>query len=39
MLGSMVIRFEFYFPLFKSMAMHVNDFETKENKIETRDRT
>ena len=33
MLESMVIRFEFYFPLFKSMAMHVNDFETKEDKI------
>ena len=32
-LGIMLIRFEFYFPLFKSMAMYVNDFETKENKI------
>lgn len=33
MLGSMLIRFEFYFPLFKSMAMHVNDFETTEDKF------
>lgn len=29
----MQVKFEFYFPLFKSMAMYVNDFETKENNI------
>ena len=29
--------FKFYFPLFLGMVMSDNDFETKENKIETKD--
>ena len=28
--------FKFYFPLFLDMVMYDNDFETNENKIETK---
>ena len=30
--------FKFYFPLFWGMVMYVNEFETKENKIWTKDK-
>ena len=29
---------KFYFPLFLGMVMYDNEFETKENKIETKDK-
>ena len=31
--------FKFYFPLCLGMVMNDNEFETKENKIQTRDKT
>ena len=31
--------FKFYFPLFLDMIMYDNEFETKKNKIETKDET
>ena len=30
--------FKFYFPLFLRMVMYDNEFETKENKIQTKDK-
>ena len=31
--------FKFYFPLFLGMVIYDNEFETKENKISTKDKT
>ena len=30
--------FQFYFPLFLGEVMHDNEFKTKENKIQTKDK-